>query len=218
MKIRRKTVPHLNRGAYRLFSARLKPCPSHRDFPQAGTAPCAEIGSQVKIDAVSILHQDRLFPSEPTIRSIARRLYETVRDLPLISPHGHTDARWFAENQPFPDPTSLFIVPDHYVFRMLYSQGIAMEDLGIGKKELNADEARKIWMLFAENYYLFRGTPTRMWLDFAFEKLFGLEERLSASNANAYYDTISAKLATPSFRPRALYEHFHMEGRATTEP
>ncbi len=172
----------------------------------------------MKIDAVSILHQDRLFPSEPTIRSIARRLYETVRDLPLISPHGHTDARWFAENQPFPDPTSLFIVPDHYVFRMLYSQGIAMEDLGIGKKELNADEARKIWMRFAENYYLFRGTPTRMWLDFAFEKLFGLEERLSASNANAYYDTISAKLATPAFRPRALYEQFNMEVLTTTNP
>ncbi len=93
-----------------------------------------KIGSQAKIDAVSILHQDRLFPSEPTIRSIARRLYEAVRNLPIVSPHGHTDARWFAENEPFPDPTSLFIVPDHYVFRMLYSQGIAMEDLGIGTK------------------------------------------------------------------------------------
>ncbi len=172
----------------------------------------------MKIDAVSILHQDRLFPAEATTRSIARRLYETVRDLPIISPHGHTDARWFAENQPFPDPTSLFIVPDHYVFRMLYSQGVAMEDLGIGKKELTTDEARKIWMRFAENYYLFRGTPTRMWLDYAFEKQFGLEERLSASNANAYYDTISAKLATPAFRPRALYEQFNMEALATTNP
>jgi glucuronate isomerase len=187
-------------------------------FQGPGQPPCAEIGSRVKIDAVSILHQDRLFPSEPTIRSIARRLYEAVRDLPLISPHGHTDARWFAENQPFPDPTSLFIVPDHYVFRMLYSQGIALQDLGIGKKELNADEARQIWMRFAENYYLFRGTPTRMWLDFAFEKLFGLEERLNASNANAYYDTISAKLATPAFRPRALYEQFNMEVLTTTNP
>ena len=103
---------------------------------------------------MSILHQDRLFPAEPATRSIARRLYETVRDLPIISPHGHTDARWFAENESFPDPTTLFIVPDHYVFRMLYSQGVAMEDLGIGKKELNADEARKIWVRFAENYYL----------------------------------------------------------------
>jgi glucuronate isomerase len=119
---------------------------------------------------VTILHEDRLFPSEPTTRAIARRLYGAVRDLPILSPHGHTEARWFAENEPFPNPTSLFIVPDHYVFRMLYSQGIAMEDLGIGQKELSADEARRIWIRFAESYYLFRGTPTRMWLDFAFEK------------------------------------------------
>jgi glucuronate isomerase len=165
---------------------------------------------------VTILHQDRLFPSEPTIQAIARRLYETVRHLPIVSPHGHCDARWFAENEPFPNPTSLFIVPDHYVFRMLYSQGIALEDLGIGQKELDEDEARRIWIRFAESYYLFRGTPTRMWLDFAFQELFGLEERLGPANAGAYYDTISAKLASPAFRPRALYDQFNIEVLATT--
>ena len=173
-------------------------------------------GAQARMDAVTILHEDRLFPSDPTIRTIARRLYATVRDLPLVSPHGHTEARWFAENEPFPNPTTLFIVPDHYVFRMLYSQGIAMEDLGIGKKELSADEARQIWTRFAEHYYLFRGTPTRLWLDFAFQELFGLEERLCAGNANQHYDTISAKLASPEFRPRALYEQFNLEVLSTT--
>ena len=150
------------------------------------------------------------------MRAIARRLYGTVCNLPLLSPHGHTEARWFADNQPFPDPTTLFIVPDHYVFRMLYSQGIAMEDLGIGQKELEPNEAQRIWMRFAESYYLFRGTPTRLWLDFAFQELFGLEERLCASNAASYYETISAKLATPAFRPRALYQQFNLEVLATT--
>jgi glucuronate isomerase len=173
-------------------------------------------GIRVRIDAVSILHKDRLFPSESTTRDIARRLYQQVRDLPIISPHGHTEARWFAENEPFPNPTSLFIVPDHYVFRMLYSQGIAMEDLGLGKKELDADEARAIWIRFAKSYYLFRGTPTRMWLDHAFQELFGFEERLCAANAEAYYDTISAKLTSPAFRPRALYDQFNIEVLATT--
>jgi glucuronate isomerase len=173
-------------------------------------------GLQAKISAVTILDEDRLFPSEPTIQAIARRLYEAVRHLPIVSPHGHTEARWFAENEPFPNPTSLFIVPDHYVFRMLYSQGIALEDLGIGQKELDADEARRIWIRFAESYYLFRGTPTRMWLDFAFQELFGLEERLSATNAGAYYDIISAKLASPAFRPRSLYDQFNIEVLATT--
>jgi glucuronate isomerase len=168
--------------------------------------------------AVTILREDRLFPSEPSTRAIARRLYGTVRNLPLVSPHGHTEARWFADNESFPDPTSLFIVPDHYIFRMLYSQGIAMENLGIGQKALDEDEARRIWIRFAESYYLFRGTPTRMWLDYAFQELFGLEERLSGKNASAYYDIISTKLSSPDFRPRALYEKFNIEVLATTNP
>jgi glucuronate isomerase len=166
--------------------------------------------------AVTILHDDRLFPSEPTTRAIARRLYGAVRDLPIVSPHGHTDARWFAENEAFPNPTSLFIVPDHYVFRMLYSQGIALEDLGIGQQTLDEEQARRIWIRFAESYYLFRGTPTRMWLDHAFQEQFGLNERLCGANAGAYYDTISAKLASPAFRPRALYAQFNLEVLATT--
>ncbi len=170
------------------------------------------------MDAVTILQDDRLFPAEPTVRAIARRLYGAVRNLPIVSPHGHTEARWFAENEAFPNPTSLFIVPDHYVFRMLYSQGIALEDLGIGQKNLEEEQARKIWIRFAESYYLFRGTPTRMWLDHAFQELFGFKERLSGKNAGEYYDAISAKLATPAFRPRALYEQFNVEVLATTNP
>jgi glucuronate isomerase len=180
--------------------------------------PVQKTSTQARMDAVTILHEDRLFPSEPTIRAIARRLYGEVRNLPIVSPHGHTDARWFAENEAFPDPTTLLIVPDHYVFRMLYSQGIAMEDLGIGTNPLHADEARAIWHRFAKSYYLFRGTPTRMWLDYAFQEQFGLEERLSAANADAYYDVISAKLASPAFRPRALYDQFNIEVLATTNP
>jgi glucuronate isomerase len=165
---------------------------------------------------VTILHEDRLLPAEPTTRAIARRLYHTVRDLPIVSPHGHTEARWFAENQPFPDPTSLLIVPDHYIFRMLYSQGIALEDLGIGQGALTDAQARQIWARFADAYHLFRGTPTRMWLDYAFQEQFGLTERLSAGNADHYYDIISAKLASDAFRPRALYDQFQIEVLATT--
>ena len=104
-------------------------------------------------------------------------LYEQVRSLPLISPHGHTQAGWFARNEPFPDPAKLFVQPDHYVFRMLYSQGISLEELEIGERTVK--DPRKVWRIFANHYYLFRGTPTRMWLDFAFQELFGLQERLS---------------------------------------
>jgi glucuronate isomerase len=162
-----------------------------------------------------LIHPDRLFPTEPTTRKIARTLYEQVRALPIVSPHGHTQAAWFAENRPFPDPAQLFVQPDHYIFRMLYSQGITLEDLEIGRPVLQ--DARKVWRIFAAHYYLFRATPTRMWLDFAFQELFGLNVRLSQETADLYFDTISEKLHTPEFLPRALFDRFNVEVLATTD-
>jgi glucuronate isomerase len=162
-----------------------------------------------------LIHPDRLFPAEPSTRKIARTLYEQVRGLPIVSPHGHTNAAWFAKNQPFPDPAELFVQPDHYIFRMLYSQGISFEELEIGRPE--SKNPRKVWRIFASHYYLFRGTPTRLWLDFAFQELFGLEQRLAEETADLYFDTISEKLRTPAFLPRALYERFHLEVLATTD-
>ncbi len=164
---------------------------------------------------MALLHPDRLFPADPEMRAVARRLYEAIEKLPIVSPHGHTQAGWFAGNQPFPDPATLFILPDHYVYRMLYSQGdITLEDLSIGK---TADDPRRIWRLFAERYHLFRGTPTRLWLDYVFEKLFGLTERLSAATADHAFDTIAEKLALPEYLPRALFERANIEVLATTD-
>jgi glucuronate isomerase len=166
-----------------------------------------------------MLHQDRLFPTDPATRAIARRLYAQVRDLPIVSPHGHTDPRWFAKNLPFADPSQLFVTPDHYVFRMLYSQGVPLEDLGVPRADGGAVESdpRKVWRLFAQHYHLFAGTPTRLWLDHAFATLFGIEERLCADNADRCYDVIADALRKPEFRPRALFEKFNIEILATTE-
>ncbi len=164
---------------------------------------------------MTLLHDERLFPSDPDARRIAGRLYAAVRDLPIVSPHGHTQAGWFARNQPFPDPATMFIQPDHYVHRMLYSQGITLDQLEIGAPQIQ--NPRKVWRLFAEHYFLFRGTPTRLWLDYAFQELFGLTDRLNAATADLYFDTISAKLATPEFLPRALYARFRLEVLATTD-
>jgi glucuronate isomerase len=162
-----------------------------------------------------LLHDDRLFPADPSTRSVARRLFASVRELPILSPHGHTLAAWFAKNQAFPDPAKLFIQPDHYVHRMLYSQGVSLDELEIGAEHIS--DPRKVWRVFAEHYYLFRGTPTRLWLDFAFQELFGLDERLSSKTADLYFDTISAKLQTPEFLPRSLYDRFRIEVLATTD-
>jgi glucuronate isomerase len=160
------------------------------------------------------LHPDRLFPADPDVRRVARALYDTVRTLPIVSPHGHTDPAWFAGDEPFGNATELLLVPDHYVFRMLYSQGVALEDLGIGNSRV---DPRSAWRLFAERYHLFRGTPSRIWLDWVFAEAFGIDVRLDAGTSDFYYDAITASLATPAFRPRALYDRFGIEVIATTE-
>ena len=168
---------------------------------------------------MALTDPDRLFPADPGTRDLARELYEGVKDLPIISPHGHCDPRWFAENKRFPNPAELFVVPDHYVFRMLVSQGVKMTDLGVPRADGGETESdpRKIWRLFAEHYHLFRATPSGMWLDHSFEHVFGLDERLSPDTADAYYEHIDACLARDEFRPRALFERFNIEALATTE-
>ena len=165
------------------------------------------------------LHADRLFPADPTTRAIARRLHASVAGLPIVSPHGHTDAAWFASNAPFADPASLLITPDHYLFRMLHSQGVPLEALGIARRDGQPSETdpRAIWRCFAGAYHLFRGAPSRLWLDWVFAELFGLEVRLAAETADLYFDRISEHLATPAFRPRALFERLNIEVLATTE-
>ena len=166
-----------------------------------------------------LLDPDRLFPADPSQRAIARDLYNDIKDLPIISPHGHTDPAWFAENACFPDASTLLLVPDHYLFRMLYSQGISMESLGIPRVDGGRVETdmRKIWRTFAANYHLFHGTPSSLWMNHVFYEVFGMTEVFSSAAADDFYDQINAQLATDAFRPRTLLDRFDIEVIATTE-
>jgi glucuronate isomerase len=166
-----------------------------------------------------LVHPDVLFPAEPKVRAFARALYGSVAHLPIVSPHGHTDPRWYALNEAFPDPAQLLIVPDHYILRMLFSQGVALEDLGVRRLDDGPVEGdgRRIWRRFAENYHLFRGTPTRLWIDSVLSSLFGINEPLDAATADQSYDRIAERLAEPEYRPRALFERFNIEAIATTD-
>lgn len=166
-----------------------------------------------------ILDENRFFDANPKIRNLARELYETVKDLPIVSPHGHVDPKIFAQNEPFPDPTELLLIPDHYVFRMLYSQGIAMEALGIPTRDGTPVETdhRKIWQLFGEHYYLFAGTPTGVWLNHELYHVFGIREKLNGESAARIYDRISEQLASPDFLPRRLFDRFNIEVLTTTD-
>jgi glucuronate isomerase len=168
---------------------------------------------------MALLNEDRLFPVEASIKGIARDLYDGIKDLPIISPHGHCDPEWFALNKAFPDPTSLFVIPDHYVFRMLCSQGIGLEKLGVPRADgaLTEQDPRKIWRLFADNFYLLRATPSAMWLEHAFQEVFGIHDPLSKDNADEVYNHIGTCLKRDEFRPRALFDQFNIEVLATTE-
>ncbi|MCB8947881.1 MAG: glucuronate isomerase [Ardenticatenaceae bacterium] len=166
------------------------------------------------------LPPDRYFDPDPAQRKIALALYETVADLPLLCPHGHVDPRLFADpDYTFGSPVELLIIPDHYIFRMLYSQGIPLETLGIPRIDGGATETdhRRIWQIFADHFYLFRGTPSSIWLTEALHTVFGIAEKLTSANAQRIYDQIDAKLKSPEFRPRALFEQFNIEALATTD-
>jgi len=166
------------------------------------------------------LPEDRYFDPDPAQRSIATELYKSVADLPIISPHGHVDPRLLAEeNASFGTPADLLIIPDHYVFRMLYSQGIHLEDLGVPRVDGGPVEKdhRKIWQIFADHFYLFRGTPTGAWLAHELGCVFGIEEKLTGQTAQRIYDQIEAKLKSSEFRPRALFKRFNIEVLCTTD-
>ena len=164
-------------------------------------------------------HPDRLLPSEQYKRDIAREILKTVEDLPIISPHGHCDPKWFSQNKRFPDPAQLFVVPDHYIFRMLVSQGLKLNELGVQSLDGSVfeNDPQKIWKKFSENYYLFRGTPTAMWLDYSFENVFGITEPLSPATSHFYYNHIEEKLTQSEYFPRALFDKFNIEVLSTTD-
>jgi glucuronate isomerase len=166
-----------------------------------------------------VLHPDRFLPSDPAVRGIARRLLGEVESLPIVSPHGHTNPRWFADDAPFESAVATFLWPDHYLLRMLYSQGISLGRLGIADRDGGPVERdhRKIWRLFGEQYYLFRGAPSHQWLDHVFGEVFGIPGRLSAATADEFFDAIADSLKRAEFRPRALFKRFNIEILATTE-
>ena len=165
-----------------------------------------------------VLHDDRYFDPDPSIRRVARTLYEETRDLPLVCPHGHVDAALLAEDRAFPEPTALLVTPDHYIFRMLFSQGVPLEALGIPRRDGTAVEQnpRNVWQRFGERYFLFRATPTAAWLDYQLAVVFGIDTRLDGESAQYIYDELAERLTSPEYRPRALFERFGIEVLTTT--
>ena len=163
------------------------------------------------------LHPDRMLPSDPVLRSLARELYESVRALPIYSPHGHVPAQWLADDEPFADPTSLLITPDHYVTRLLHASGIGLDRLGVGQTTFGPGQSREAFRTLCAHWHLYRGTPVRFWLESELAEIFGLDLAPSAQTADALYDAIAERLATPAFRPRALYQRFGIELLATTD-
>ena len=165
------------------------------------------------------LHPDRFFSPDPTVRGHARAIYDETRDFPLVCPHGHVEASLLADDAPFPEPASLFVTPDHYILRMLHSKGVPLERLGVAPRGGRLAEAdpRAVWQAFADHYYLFAGTPTRAWMDYALADVFGVDVALEGDTAQQIYDHVAERLEAPEYRPRALFERFNIEVLTTTD-
>lgn len=163
------------------------------------------------------LHPDRLLPADPGVRAIARELYLSVKDLPIVSPHGHVPAQWLAQDRPFADPTSLLLTPDHYVTRLLHANGVGLGQLGVNQAEFTPEQSRAAFRLLCEHWPIYRGTPVRLWLEAELVEVFGLDLAPSAETADELYDAIAALLAEPQSRPRALYHRFGISFLATTD-
>ena len=170
---------------------------------------------------MSELHEDRFFDPDPTIRRHARAIYDETRALPIVSPHGHVDPAVLASNEPFADPASLIITSDHYILRLLYSQGVSLESVGVAPVDASPPAAetdrRKIWQTFADHWHLFRGTPTRAWIEYELAEVFGVKSQLDSQTASSVYDAIAERLQSVEFRPRALLKRFNIEVLATTD-
>jgi len=175
----------------------------------------------------AVLEADRFFDPDPAVRRVARELYDETRTLPIVSPHGHVDPAILARNERFAEPAALIVQPDHYILRLLYARGVPLEALGVPRRDRGGGgggggapvetDTCKVWKLFADHYYLFRGTPTGAWLDYELHEVFGVRDRLSGETAARVYDEIAEKLATPEFLPRALFQRFNIEVLATTD-
>ena len=149
----------------------------------------------------------------------ARELYTIMSEYRILSPHGHVDPKMLAENKHFTNPVELLITPDHYVTRMLHSQGISYESLGIPHKDgtRNFVQPRDVWRTLASNWHLFRSTPSRIWMEETFASLFEIEEELNSENSDLIFDQISEKLSQDSYRPQELFKRFDIEVLATTD-
>jgi len=171
----------------------------------------------VRMNADLHLHPDRLLPTDPGVRSLARRLHDTVRDLPITSPHGHVEPRLLLDDAPFSDPASLLVTPDHYVTRLLHASGVPLHELGAARGPLEEGEARQVWRRLCEHWTAFSGTPVRYWLESALCELFDVTVRPSGATADRLYDQVAARLASDAYRPRALFARFDISVLATTD-
>src|ERR1035437_5288934 len=163
------------------------------------------------------VHPARLLPVEPAVRDIARRLYWAVRDLPIISPHGHVDPRILLDDMPFRDPAQLFVTPDHYVTRLLHASGVPLEALGVGQGPLTEAAAREAWRLFCSHWHVYRAAAVRAWLYAELAEIFGVTVRPSAATADDIYDHLAHRLTQDAYRPRALFGRFNISVLATTD-
>jgi glucuronate isomerase len=173
-------------------------------------------GRRKLVKAQDSLYSNRLLPSANGEKAVAEQLYALVKDLPIISPHGHVDPKLLRENEPFSNPAELFLYFDHYITRLLHADGVSL-DLVRAPSEPSDQHARNAWRIFCSRWHLLAGTSSGYWFTHSLEEIFGISQEPSEKNADSLFDQISAVLLDPSFRPRQLFADFKIEFLATTD-
>ncbi|MEN9954281.1 MAG: hypothetical protein RL028_883 [Actinomycetota bacterium] len=163
------------------------------------------------------LDSNRLLVSAGTDSAIALELYGEIRDLPIISPHGHVDPNLFVRNEKFESPTDLFIYHDHYITRLLHADGVSMVELRKPQSDADLSHAKNAWLKFFERWAMFAGTASGYWFQESLQTVFGITQEPSAENALAIFEQIALELARDEMSPIELLKSFNIEFLATTD-
>ena len=141
----------------------------------------------------------------------AKKLYDAVKDLPIIDYHCHISPKMIAENHRFKNAFELFLGGDHYKWRQLRTNGIE-------EKYITGDgDDYEKWEAFAKTMPLLIGNPLYHWTHLELKRYFGINEPLSEKNAKAVWDKINSCLEKDEYRAQGLIKMSNVEVICTTD-
>ena len=141
----------------------------------------------------------------------AKKLFNYVKDLPIIDYHCHISPKMIAEDYMFLDAYELFLGGDHYKWRQMRSNGIDEEYI-----TGNAEPYEK-WLAFAKTMPKLIGNPLYHWTHLELKRYFDTDLILNEKNAKEIWDEVNRKLKTSEFSAKNLIRKSNVEVICTTD-